>query len=151
MSRNITKGTSDTTFSPCQTCDRAQILTFLWRASGSPEPTVANPFIDIKPSDYYYKAALWATESGLISGSTFGAQTACTRAMTIDYLWKAAGCPTMEKQASFTDVSDSADYAQAVAWAVERGITVGTSKTTFTPAATCTRGQIVTFLYRSMN
>lgn len=150
VEKNITSGTSKTTFSPNATCTKAQILTFLWRANGSPEPTISNPFTDIKAADYYYKAALWAAEKGLVSGSTFGANADCTRAMTVEYLWKAAGSPAPSGKASFTDVSANADYAQAVAWAVEKGITSGTSKTTFSPAATCTRGQIVTFLYRAM-
>lgn len=150
MEKNITNGTSATTFSPGATCSKAQILTFLWRANGSPEPTAANPFTDIKTTDYYYKAALWAAEKGLVSGSTFGATTDCTRAMTVEYLWKAAGSPATSSKASFTDVPANADYAQAVAWAVEKGVTAGTSKTTFSPSSTCTRGQIVTFLHRAM-
>ncbi len=150
VEKNITSGTSATTFSPGATCSKAQILTFLWRANGSPEPTAANPFTDIKPADYFYKAALWAAEKGLVSGSTLGAITDCTRAMTVEYLWKAAGSPTPSAKASFTDVPANADYAQAVAWAVENKITSGTGGGKFSPAATCTRGQIVTFLYRAM-
>ena len=150
VEKKITSGTSATTFSPGATCSKAQILTFLWRANGSPEPTAANPFTDIKPADYFYKAALWASEKGLVSGSTFGANTDCTRAMTVEYLWKVAGSPTPSAKASFTDVPANADYAQAVAWAVENKITSGTGGGNFSPAATCTRGQIVTFLYRAM-
>lgn len=148
--KNITSGTSATTFSPGTTCNRAQILTFLWRANGSPEPTAANPFTNVKPADYFYKAALWAAEKGLVSGSAFGANTNCTRAMTVEYLWKVAGSPTPSANASFTDIPANADYAQAVAWAVENKITSGTGGGKFSPAATCTRGQIVTFLYRAM-
>ena len=150
VEKKITSGTSATTFSPGATCSKAQILTFLWRANGSPESTAANPFTDIKTTDYYYRAALWATEKGLVSGSTFGANTDCTRAMTVEYLWKVAGSPTPSAKASFTDVPANADYAQAVAWAVENKITSGTGGGNFSPAATCTRGQIVTFLYRAM-
>ena len=150
VERSITSGTSKTTFSPNATCSKAQILTFLWHANGSPEPTAANPFIDIKTSNYFYKAALWAAEKGLVSGSTFGANTDCTRAMTVEYLWKAAGSPTPSANASFTDIPTNADYAQAVAWAVENKITSGTGGGNFSPNATCTRGQIVTFLYRAM-
>ena len=124
-------------------------MTFLWHANGSPEPTAANPFADIQTGDYFYKAALWAAEKGLVSGSTFGANTDCTRAMTVEYMWKAAGSPNA-KASSFTDVPANADYAQAVAWAVEQGITAGTSATTFSPDSVCTRGQIVTFLYRGL-
>lgn len=147
---NITSGTSATTFSPNATCSTAQILTFLWRAKGSPEPVdgEALPFSDIKESDYYYKAALWAKENGLISGTTFNGNTPCTRASTMTYMWKLAGSPSASNS-SFTDVSSTADYSQAVAWAVEQGITAGTSATAFSPNQTCTRGQIVTFLYRA--
>ena len=150
VEKDITSGTSKTTFSPGATCSKAQILTFLWRANGAPEPTAVNPFTDIKPADYFYKAALWAAEKGLVSGSAFGANTNCTRAMTVEYLWKVAGSPTPSANASFTDIPANADYAQAVAWAVENKITSGTGGGKFSPAATCTRGQIVTFLYRAM-
>ena len=125
-------------------------MTFLWRANGAPEPTAANPFTDIKPADYFYKAALWAAEKGLVSGSTCGANIDCTRAMTMEYMWKAAGSPTPAGKADFADVPANADYAQAVAWAVENKITSGTGGSNFSPAATCTRGQIVTFLHRAM-
>lgn len=150
VERNITSGTSKTTFSPGATCTKAQILTFLWHANGSPEPTAANPFADIQTGDYFYKAALWAAEKGLVSGSTFGANADCTRAMTVEYMWKAAGSPAPAGKADFDDVPANADYAQAVAWAVEKNITSGTGDGNFSPAATCTRGQIVTFLYRAM-
>ena len=150
VEKNITSGTSKTTFSPNNTCSNAEILTFLWCTNGSPEPTAANPFADVKTTDYFYKAALWAAEKGLVSGSTFGANTDCTRAMTMKYMWKAAGSPAPAGKADFTDVPGNADYAQAVAWAVENNITSGTGGSNFSPAATCTRGQIVTFLHRAM-
>ena len=150
VERNITSGTSKTTFSPSMTCNRAQILTFLWHANGSPEPTAANPFADIQTGDYFYKAALWAAEKGLVSGSTFSANTDCTRAITVEYMWKAAGSLAPAGKADFDDVPANADYAQAVAWAVENEITSGTGGGNFSPTATCTRGQIVTFLYRAM-
>lgn len=150
VENKITSGTSATTFSPDATCNRAQILSFLWRANGSPEPTAANPFTDIKTTDYFYKAALWAAEKGMVSGSTFSANTDCTRASTMEYMWKAAGSPTPTSKASFTDVPANADYAQAVAWAVENEVTSGTGNNQFSPAATCTRGQIMTFLFRAM-
>lgn len=150
VEKNITSGTSANTFSPNATCNRAQILTFLWRANGSPELSAANPFTDIKTSDYFYKAALWAVEKGMVSGSTFGANTDCTRAMTVEYMWKAAGSPATADKANFNDVPANANYAQAVAWAVEQKITSGTGKNTFSPSSTCTRGQIVTFLYRAL-
>ena len=150
VEKNITSGTSKTTFSPNNTCSNAEILTFLWRANGSPEPTAANPFTDVKTADYFYKATLWAAEKGLVSGSTFDANTDCTRAMTMDYMWKAAGSPVPAGKADFTDVPVSADYAQAVAWAVENNITSGTGGSNSSPNSTCTRGQIVTFLRRAM-
>ena len=149
VEKNITSGTSATTFSPSATCSKAQILTFLWRANGSPDPTAENPFTDVKTTDYFYKAALWAAEKGLVSGSTFGANTDCTRAMTMEYMWKAAGSPNAGKS-GFTDVPANANYAGAVAWAVEQGVTAGTSASTFSPDNVCTRGQIVTFLYRGL-
>lgn len=149
VENSVTSGTSATTFSPNNTCTTAQILTFLWRAKGSPEPTEkTSPFTDIKESDYYYKAALWAKENGLISGTTFNGNAPCTRASTMTYMWKLAGSPSASNS-SFTDVSSTADYSQAVAWAVKRGITAGTSATTFSPDQTCTRAQIATFLYRA--
>lgn len=149
VENGITSGTTTTTFSPNATCTTAQILTFLWRAKGSPEPTSkTNTFTDIKESDYYYKAALWAKENGLISGTTFNGSTPCTRAATVTYLWKLAGSPSAAS-ASFTDVPVTAKYSQAVAWAVSKGVTSGTSATTFSPDTTCTRAQIVTFLYRA--
>lgn len=150
VEKDITSGTSKTTFSPNSTCTNAQILAFLYRASGSPEPTISNPFADIKTTDYFYKAALWAAEKGMVSGSMFGANTPCTRAATVEYIWKAAGSPAASYDGKFDDVPASADYAQAVAWAVEQNITSGTGGGNFSPAATCTRGQIVTFLHRAM-
>lgn len=149
VEKGITTGTSATSFSPNQNCTAAQILTFLWRASGSPEPAAANPFSDVKTSDFYYKAALWAAEKGIVSGGTFGGNAPCTRSMAATYMWKAAGSPSAGA-ASFTDVSAGADYAGAVAWAVEKGVTTGTSAATFSPDSVCTRGQIVTFLYRDL-
>lgn len=149
VGRGITTGTSVTTFSPNNTCTKAHILTFLWRAKGEPMPTVTNPFSDVKDRSYYYNAALWAYENGLVSGSSFKPDSPCTRAQTVTYQWKLAGSPAAPA-AAFTDVSSTADYAAAVAWAVEKGITTGTSATTFSPNDTCTRGQIVTFLYRDM-
>ena len=149
VENSVTSGTSATTFSPNNTCTTAQILTFLWRAKGSPEPSEkTSPFTDIKESDYYYKAALWAYEQGLISGTAFGGDVPCNRASTMTYMWKLAGSPSTSPSA-FTDVPSTADYAQAVAWAVKEEITAGTSATTFSPGTTCTRAQIVTFLYRA--
>ena len=149
VGRGITTGTSATTFSPNNTCTTAQILTFLWRASGSPAISGSNPFSDVSADAYYYQAALWAKEKGLVSGSAFRGSTPCTRAATVTYLWKLAGQPSAGSSA-FTDVPASASCAQAVAWAVHEGITSGTGNQKFSPDAICTRGQIMTFIYRDM-
>ena len=147
VGREITNGTTATTFSPQNTCSRNHILTFLWRANGSPA-AIGNPFTDVNPDTTFGKAALWAAEKGLVSGTRFNGDNPCTRAEAVTYLWKLAGRPAAGRSA-FTDVPSNADYAQAVSWAVERGITKGTSDTTFEPSKICTRGQIVTFLYRT--
>lgn len=150
VENNITSGTSKHMFSPEMTCNRAQILTFLWRASGSPAPSVSNPFTDITAADYYYSAALWAYEQGMVSGSVFGASTPCTRASTVEYMWNAMGSPAVSYDGKFNDVPVDAAYAQAVAWALANGVTAGTGESTFGPDNTCTRGQIATFLYRAL-
>lgn len=139
VGKGITAGTSLTTFSPNQNCTVAQILTFLWRANGSPDPSAA-----VSSKDYYAKAVRWAVEKGIASNVTPNAP--CTRSMAVEYIWKAAGSPSA-KAARFTDVPAGATYANAVAWAVAQGVTNGTSATTFSPDNVCTRGQIVTFLY----
>lgn len=149
VENNITTGTSSTTFSPNNTCSNAQILTFIWRANGSPAPNIANPFFDVSPSDYYYKAALWAYEKGIVSGNIFHGDANCTRSMAVTYLWENAGSPNMNDEIYFEDVSSDMLYAPAISWAVKNGITTGTNATTFSPNSTCTRGQIVTFLYRA--
>lgn len=149
VDRGVTVGTSATTFSPDATCTNAQILTFIWRAAGSPTPSLANPFTNLSGSEYYAKAAVWAYSMGMVSSNAFDASKACTRAMTMEYLWKQAGSPAVAASGKFTDVPSSAAYATAVAWAVDNGITVGTSGTTFAPDSICTRGQIMTFLYRA--
>lgn len=146
VENSITTGTTAVTFSPNLVCTKAEILTFLWRSQGCPEPTIDAPFSGMSPSDFYYKAALWACETGIVFSGDFGRE--CTRSFAVMYLWRLAGCPSAAPSA-FTDVPADAEYAQAVAWAVSKGITTGTSETTFSPDATCTRGQIVTFLYRA--
>ena len=154
VDKGITAGTSKTTFSPNSTCTTAQILTFLWRSQGSPEPTSkTNTFTDIKESDYFYKAALWAKENNIVSrdSTVFNGNTPCTRSSAVLYIWRAAGFPVATKSSSFTDVATTTIYAPAVDWAVEQGVTSGTSKTTFSPDTTCTRAQIVTFLYRAFS
>lgn len=151
VNHKITSGTSATTFSPDNTCTRAQILTFLWRAVGSPKATGTNPFTDVKTTDYYYDAALWAHQEGMVSGNKFAGDTLCTRRETVIYLWKYDGSPkSHEYKGNFTDVSAGDELAKAVAWALRYNITSGTSDTTFSPNDTCTRGQIATFLYRSL-
>jgi len=148
----ITNGTDSTpgweTFSPNMTCSRAHIITFLWRAAGSPESSMFNAFYDVYESDWYYKAALWALEEGIIeTGGYFSPNTPCTRGSTVDYFWKFAWCPYAES-VPFSDVPAGNTLASAVSWAVDYGITNGTGGTTFTPDQIVTRGQIVTFLYR---
>lgn len=154
LEKNITSGTSKTTFSPGQTCSTAEIITLIWRANGEPLPVVGDGnFFDnvgIGSNEYYAVAAMWAQRQGLVSGKIFHADKPCTRADVVTYLWKLAGSPAAAQQTSFTDVPASADYAQAVAWAVDQKITSGTGGGKFSPAATCTRGQIVTFLHRAM-
>ena len=150
----ITSGTSETTFSPNATCTRAQVVTFLWRAAGQPEPTMTgNPFKDVSSGAYYYKAVLWAVEKGVTEGTsktTFSPNNGCTRAQVVTFLWRAEGKPQPTSSSNpFTDVTGGY-YYDAVLWAVENNITSGTSTTKFSPNATCTRGQVVTFLYRDL-
>ena len=143
----ITNGTTPTTFSPQRTCTRAQIITFLWRANQSPESTGVFPFPDVNPESDYGKAAHWAYKRGLVLDDKFRGDTPCTRAEAVTYLWKLDG-GIASYRSSFSDVPPTESYAAAVAWAVNAGITKGTSDTTFSPNNTCTRGQIMTFLYR---
>ena len=150
----VTNGTSATTFSPGATCTRAQVVTFLWRAKGSPEPqSTVNPFTDVKSSDYYYKAVLWAVEKGITNGTSataFSPADQCTRAHVVTFLWRTEGKPAGGSGNPFGDVPAGAYYTDAVLWAVARGITNGTSATTFSPGSGCTRAQVVTFLYRDL-
>lgn len=153
VSKGITTGTSETMFSPNAVCTRAQAVTFLWRANGCPDPTGnANPFADVKQGEYYYKAVLWAVEKGITTGTssnTFSPDATVTRSQFVTFLWRTAGKPASGAGNSFTDVMGDAYYANAVLWAVEKGITNGTGDGKFSPDASCTRGQVVTFLYRS--
>ena len=155
VNKGITMGTTETTFGPEDFCTRAQVVTFLWRAAGSPEPTKTNnPFTDVKESDYFYKPVLWAVENGITVGTsatTFGSEETCTRAQVATFLWRTAGKPAGSGENPFTDVPGAEYYAEPVVWAVANGITQGDgSATTFNPAGKCTRAQIVTFLYRFM-
>lgn len=149
----ITVGTSETTFSPDDVCTRAQIVTFLWRAAGSPAPEkAAMPFTDVAADSYYYDAVLWAVENGITAGTsetTFSPDAKCSRAQAVTFLWRAAGCPDIRALNPFSDVTAKDYYYNAVMWAIETGITVGTGSSTFSPNIICTRAQIVTFLYRS--
>ena len=153
VEQKITSGTSATTFSPDASCTRAQMVTFLWRAAGSPKvENGKNPFTDVKADAYYYDAVLWAVEKGVTSGTsatTFSPDATVTRGQTVTFLYRNAGSPEVSGTMPFTDVEADAYYAKAVQWAVQQKITTGTSETTFHPMSDCTRGQIVTFLYRA--
>ena len=153
VENGITQGTDDTHFSPDDVCTRAQMVTFLWRAAGSPKvENGKNPFTDVKADAYYYDAVLWAVEKGVTSGTsatTFSPDATVTRGQTVTFLYRNAGSPEVSGTMPFTDVEADAYYAKAVQWAVQQKITTGTSETTFSPMSDCTRGQIVTFLYRA--
>ena len=153
VEQKITSGTSATTFSPDASCTRAQMVTFLWRAAGSPKvENGKNPFTDVKADAYYYDAVLWAVEKGVTSGTsatTFSPDATVTRGQTVTFLYRNAGSPEVSGTMPFTDVEADAYYAKAVQWAGQQKITTGTSETTFSPMSDCTRGQIVTFLYRA--
>ena len=155
VENGITKGTTATTFSPNATCTRAQAVTFLWRTAGSPEPkTSTMPFTDVNAGSYYYDAVLWAVENGITKGTsdtTFSPNMTCTRAQIVAFLWRSEKSPAAGTANPFADVKSTAYYADAVLWAVENDITKGTTNTTFSPNADCTRAQIVTFLYRAFN
>ena len=156
VTKNITKGTSATTFSPDKTCTRAEIVTFLWRDAGSPMPTISrHPFTDVSYSmgADFYNAILWASQNGITAGTsttTFSPNKNCTRAEIVTFLWRYAKKPVGYGSNSFTDVNknDHAPYYDAILWAVSKGITTGSTTTTFAPNDTCTRAQAVTFLYR---
>ena len=152
VDRGITSGTSRYTFNPDAPCTRAQVVTFLWRAAGCPQPTSkSNPFTDVRADDYFYDAVLWAVEHGITNGTsakTFSPDATVTRAQVVTFLWRANGQPTAGNS-GFADVSADKYYATAVAWAVFQRITTGTGFGVFSPDAACTRAQIVTFLYRA--
>ncbi|MGN0968392.1 MAG: S-layer homology domain-containing protein [Oscillospiraceae bacterium] len=156
VENKITEGTGDgTTFSPNAPCTRSQIVTFLWRAAGCPEPkSSVNPFTDVEEGSYYSKAVLWAVENGITigtgDGSTFSPNLTCTRDQAVTFLWRAVEKPAATAEKSFTDVPADAYYAPAVQWALANDITTGTGDgTTFSPADDCTRSQIVSFLCRT--
>ena len=151
VDKGVTNGLSDTMFGPYESCTRAQIVTFLWRAAGSPEPKTASSFTDVPVSAYYAKAVAWAVENGITNGmteTTFAPDATCTRGQSVTFLHRALK-GTASGSANFTDVKPDAFYADAVSWAVKNDVTNGTSNTTFSPNADCTRAEIVTFLYRA--
>ena len=154
VDKGITTGTSATTFNPNGICTRAQAVTFLWRAAGSPAAkSKVMPFADVKAGSYYYDAVLWAMEQGITKGTsdtTFTPNAKCTRAQIVTFLWRSQKSPASDSVNPFTDVAADAYYNTAVLWAAENGITGGTSATTFSPNNDCTRAQIVTFLFRCL-
>ena len=154
VKEGITKGTSDSTFTPDGVCTRAQAVTFLWRAAGSPAAKAGSqPFADVKAGSYYDDAVRWAVENGVTVGTsatTFSPNATCSRAQIVTFLWRAQKSPAAGSANPFDDVAGNAYYADAVQWAVQKDITKGTGATAFSPDANCIRAQIVTFLYRSM-
>ena len=152
VENGITQGTDDTHFAPDGICTRAQAVAFLWRAAGSPKPeTRTMPFTDIPAGSYYYDAVLWAVENGIAKGTsdtTFSPNMTCSRAQIVTFLWRSEKSPAAGTANPFADVKSTAYYADAVLWAVKENITKGTTNTTFSPDADCTRAQIVTFLWR---
>ena len=155
VENGITNGTSATTFSPDESCTRAQAVTFLWRAAGCPSPQSREmPFKDVVKGSYYETAVMWAVENGITKGTsatTFSPEDNCTRAQIAAFLWRSQGMPDAGTSNPFTDVTSGKYYYNAVLWAVENGITNGTSATTFSPDEDCAREQIVTFLYRCLS
>ena len=153
VENGVTTGMTDTLFVPNAGCTRAQAVTFLWRAAGSPEPkSVLLPFADVPAGSYYVKAVAWAVENGItkgVSGTLFAPDATCTRAQIVTFLWRAQQSPASGGANPFVDVRAAAYYYDAVLWAAKEGVTSGTGSVTFSPDVTCTRGQIVTLIYRS--
>ena len=156
VKNGVTSGATPTTFDPNGSCMRAHVVTFLWRALGQPEPSSTdNPFVDVKPSHFYYKAVLWAVQNGVTAGldaTHFGPNAICNRAQVVTFLYRTLGQPPVSSDSSpFTDVSKGVWYEKPILWAVENGITAGLTPTTFGPNAICNRAQVVTFLYRTFS
>ena len=156
VEEGITTGIDATHFAPYATCNRAQAVTFLWRAAGKPEPVnTVNPFVDVPETEYYYKAVLWAAEKGITTGvdaTHFAPMSKCNRAQIVTFLYRAMGAPEIENRNNpFTDLVVGEFYFDAVLWAVENGITEGVDAEHFAPGKLCNRAQIVTFLYRAYN
>ena len=153
LNNGVAAGTSADSFSPDEACSRAQLMTFLWRAEGCPEPVSQDcPFTDVPADAYYTKAVLWAVEQGITSGTTdttFSPKQVCTRAQVVSFLWRAEGSPAPASGGlPFADLVSGAYYYKAVKWAAQQGIVSGVSETSFAPNQACTRGQAVTLLYR---
>lgn len=156
VERGITAGVDDTHFAPDQIYNRAQVVTFLWRAAGSPEPASQyNPFVDVLEGKYYYKAVLWAVEKGITKGidnTHFGTNQQCTRGHVATFLWRTLGKPMPSAVVNpFKDIVAGKFYTEGVLWAVDSGVTKGVDDHHFAPDKACTRGQIVTFLYRALS
>lgn len=151
--KNVTSGTSGIAFSPDQACSRSQVVTFLWRANGSPSVSRSNPFKDISKSKYYYDAVIWAVSKGITSGTgsdVFSPDQSCTRAQVVTFLWRMHGEPSVSGSNMFNDVKSGEYYYKPVLWAVKNNVTQGTGSKTFSPDQVCSRAQIVTFLYRDL-
>ena len=151
LSNEITAGIDETHFGPNEVCNRAQVVTFLWRAAGKPESSIANPFVDVPAGCFYEQAVLWAYEMGITTGTDpahFSPEQSCTRAQVVTFLHRYRGCPEPTVETVFPDVDSGDFYYKAVLWAAQRGITLGMDGGLFCPHLPCTRAQIVTFLYR---
>ena len=152
--QKVTKGTSETAFSPDQSCTRAEIVTFLWRYFGQQNVDLSISFDDVSPEEYYYDAIRWAVENQITNGISpdiFSPDAFCTRAQMVTFIWRCAQTPeSNEVSKSFSDVPENEYYAQAVRWALENHITYGVSDTEFSPDSFCSRSEVVTFLYRSV-
>lgn len=147
VENGIAKPSSKTTFSPNEPCTRGQVLTYIYRWNDSPKSSIKNPFKDVKPSDSFYNAALWAYEKGLFKGNTLNGNSPCTRGDTIEFLWKYANSYPMNPADNFTDVPRSSKYHSAVSWAYWMRVATGITPTTFEPESACTKAQVVTFIY----
>ena len=148
IEKGIAKPSSKTTFSPNEPCTRGQVVTYIYRWQGSPKVSGKNPFKDVRPSDSFYNAALWAYQKGFLEGKTFNGNAPCTRGDALEILWKCSGSMSMIAIDNFTDVPRSSKYQQPVSWAYYGAIAKPTTKTTFEPESVCTKGQIVTFIYQ---
>ena len=147
VENGIAKPSSKTTFSPNEPCTRGQVLTYIYRWNDSPKSSIKNPFKDVKPSDSFYNAALWAYEKGLFKGNTLNGNAPCSRGDAVEFLWKYANSYPMNPADNFTDVPRSSKYHSAVSWAYWMRVATGITPTTFEPESACTKAQVVTFIY----